>query len=480
WCHPSVDAFRAPEALLPARPRRLRFRPPRDLAGLAIASLALAAGCGSPPDPRPNVLLITLDTTRADRLGCYGHERDTSPNLDALAGDGIRCDLAIATAALTPVAHASILTGLLPQNHGVRVIYAASGYRLPDAVPTLTTVLGEAGWRTGAFLSAFPVSDFYGFDRGFDTFDSGLGHTSEDVLEETREGHWGFDIEANQRRSDDTTDAALEWIGGSRDPFFAWIHYWDPHDPLLVPPRDVADRYQPEIALSRPVQQRALYDAEIHWMDRQIGRVLDALRERGEYDDTIIVVVSDHGEGLGDHDHWYHRILYQEQIRVPLILRLPGAETGRVVKELVRTTDIFPTVLEALELDPSGQIDGWPLQDLLAGRDPGPRHGYADALILYDLNAQDLLEKRPQDDVLHCYMDARWKLIHRPLRPEESELYDLREDPRELRNVYAEEPERAGELLARLEATDPLVDGPFGEGGDAEAIERLRALGYVD
>ncbi|GJM45564.1 MAG: hypothetical protein DHS20C21_24060 [Gemmatimonadota bacterium] len=459
----------------------VRVRGLRSVATLLLAAPLLGGlGCSQSAPDRPNVLLITLDTTRADRLGCYGNPRDTSPNLDALAADGVRFDRAIATAALTPVAHASIFTGLLPPNHGVRVIYAASGYRLPDTVPTLATVLEKEGWRTGAFLSAFPVSEFYGFDRGFETFDNGLGHAGEGVLEENETGAWSFDGTDNQRRSDETADAALAWMKKSDDPFYAWVHFWDPHDPLLVPPPDVANRYQPEVALSRTVGMRALYDAEIHWVDRQIGRLVDELRTTGVLDNTIIVVVSDHGEGLGDHDHWYHRILYQEQIRVPLLMRFPQGARGKVVPEVVRTTDIFPTVLAALGLEPEGALDGSPLHGLMAGVSEEPRLAYAEALIKYDLNAKDLLAKRPQDDVLHCLTDGKWKLIHRPLRPSESELYNLERDARETNNVFAAQPGIVEELLSRIEDLDPFVDGPFGEGDDAEAIERLRALGYVD
>lgn len=210
------------------------------LAGL-IGTL-LPAGCEKepqaqrPPIKRHNVLLVTLDTTRADRLSCYGHTPQTSPSLDALAADGIRFDLAIAQAALTPVSHASIFTGLLPPQHNVRVLYAASGYKLASAIPTLATVLRDNGWRTGAFLSSFPVSEFFGFDNGFEKFDNGLDHSSDEVLTEHPDGGWRFNIKANQRRSDQTTSLAIAWVREVHRPFYLWVHYWDPHDANITPP----------------------------------------------------------------------------------------------------------------------------------------------------------------------------------------------------------------------------------------------------
>jgi len=172
-----------------------------------------------------NVLLITLDTTRRDHLGCYGHEGELTPNLDALAGDGVRFDMAISTSASTPPSHASILTGLNNYQHGVRVIYAESGYRLPDEVPTLGSILRDLSWKTGAFLSSFTVSSFYGFDKGFDVFDEGLGVPVEESIKSRPEGFWEWPLRQNQRRSDETTDRVITWLQQVEDPFFIWVHY---------------------------------------------------------------------------------------------------------------------------------------------------------------------------------------------------------------------------------------------------------------
>ncbi|MCP4590439.1 MAG: sulfatase-like hydrolase/transferase [bacterium] len=424
-------------------------------------------------------MVITYDTTRADRLSCYGYDKRTSPNLDALADDGIRFDTAISQAALTPVSHASIFSGLLPQHHGVRVMYAAEGYRLPREVPTLATILAAQGSKTAAFLSAFPVSEFFGFDAGFDEFDNGLDGRPEGVLTERKTGAWDWESSASQRRSDQTTDRALEWLGETKEPFCLWVHYWDPHDASLRPPREVNQRFLPPPSAGHWARYSGLYDAEVFYVDQQLGRLLDALKNQERYDSTVIVVVADHGQGLGDHDHWYHRILYQEQIRVPLVMRLPGGPKGRVIPELVRTIDILPTILEALEVNPPERSDGRSLRGLVEGRTEPSRTAYAEALVLYDLNARDLLQQRPDDELLHCMMDKSWKLIYRPLHPEKSELYHLDNDPRETNNLFAQEPEQAARLLAELEQLDPFVAGPFGAGTDQEALDHLRSLGYT-
>lgn len=455
--------------------------------GCALVAVTLLGGGGCAeedtaaevPKIRRNLLLVTLDTTRADRLSCYGYPRTTTPNMDALASDGIRFDLAIAQAALTPVSHASIVTGLLPAQHGVRVAYAASGCSLPRDVPSLGTVLRSRGFKTGAFMSSFTVSEFYGFDNGFDTFDNGLGHSSDNVFTEQSDGSWNFDMKPNQRRSDRTTDQAIAWLGETKEPFFLWVHYWDPHDPHLRPPDDVVASFAAPPGASQTDRLRALYDAEVFYVDQQFGRLLQTLKEQDRYRDTIIVVVADHGQGLGDHQHWAHRILYQEQIRVPLIMRFPGGPAGRVVPELVRTVDIYPTVLESLGVAPPGNVDGDSLHGLASGASEAPRLAYAETLMLYDLSAKGQLLKRPDDDLLHCLMDRSWKLIYRPRHPERSELYHLREDPRETKNLYGQRPEQVKRLLAAMNNMDPFVNQPFGETHDQEVMDRLRSLGYV-
>ena len=450
------------------------------MAGAVVAAVLAPSGCATrPAEARPNVLLVTLDTTRLDRLGCYGGRKELTPNLDALAADGVRFDAAYSASGSTPQSHASILTGLYPFQHGLRVIYAPSGYRLPEAVPTLATVLGERGWRTAAFLSAFTVSEFFGFQRGFDLWDNGLKAPVGSILVQPRkDGPWLWALAPNQRRSDDTADRVLDWLGNERGPFFAWVHFFDPHDAYLRPPEEVLRQFPPD-GPGPLASMRALYDAEVHFVDIQLGRILDALKTAGRYEDTMIVVVADHGEGLGDHGWPGHQLLYQEQIHVPLVVRLPGEPRGKTVAAVVRTIDIFPTVLEGLGIDRPGRSSARSLRRLIRGEPDEPRIAYAEQLNEFDLNA-DVLRARPLDGRLYCVTDGVLKLIDRRSFRERSELFRLSDDPGELRNLLPDARSDASRLLGLLDAMHPYRDRPFGEGeGDREALERLRSLGYV-
>ena len=448
------------------------------IVGAAVAAALLACACTG-GGGRPNVLLVTLDTTRLDRLGCYGGKRGTTPNLDALAADGIRFDAAYSASGSTPQSHASILTGLYPFQHGLRVIFAPAGHRLPDSVPTLATVLAEKGWKTGAFLSAFTVSEFFGLDRGFERWDNGLAKPVGSILVQPRQdGPWLWALAPNQRRSDATTDRALEWLGKARGPFFAWVHFFDPHDTYIRPPDEILRRFPPE-GLAPLDVKRAIYDAEVYFMDLQIGRIVSALKSAGQYENTIVVVVADHGEGLGDHGWPGHQLLYQEQIHVPLLVRLPGGPRGKTVAGVVRTIDIFPTVLDQLGVELPGRMKEHSLRRLIAGETEPPRIAYAEQLNEFDLNA-DVLRGRPLDGRLYCVTDGAWKLILRRNLPDRSELFLTADDPGELGNRYGDAREEATRLLAILDAMQPYRDQPFGEGeGDREALERLRSLGYV-
>lgn len=457
---------------------RLRLRSVfRCLAVILLGSVVWS--CTGPKDERHthNVLLVTLDTTRRDHLGCHGAPGNPTPHLDALAAEGIQFNLAISPSAATPVSHASILTGLNPYQHGVRVIYGGGGYELPDYVPTLGTLLEQEGWHTGAFVSAFTVSEFYGFDRGFDTFDSGIRSTAADSMIKTADGFWEWPWRRNQRRADETTREACRWIDQTTGPFLAWVHYWDPHDTGILPPRDFYQRYVPR-ELEGKDRVRAFYRAEVAYMDSQIGQLLACLQERSLPENTIVVVVADHGEGLGDHGWWYHRLLYQEQIGVPLIMRVPGWPNGRVVDDLVRTTDILPTLLEQLGLEIPDDLAGRSLSGLVRGETEEPRIAYADQINIFDLNAQ-MVKKRPDDGLLYSVMDRTWKLIHRPNVEGKDELYNLDVDPRELDNLIDREPQEAARLKRELERVDGFVTRPFGDVTDPEVLGRLRSLGYV-
>ncbi|MEM7515809.1 MAG: sulfatase [Planctomycetota bacterium] len=476
------------------------FRP-----ALALSSLALLLGCPgktAPSEPR-NVLLITLDTTRADYLSVNGFHRETSPKLDELAASGVNFSRAMSSSAVTPVSHATILTGRFPDKHGLRVLAARGGFRLPEDVPTLAQILKDRGYRTGAIHSAFPVSKVFGFARDYDYFDSveatflrqqKRDEESGELVEDESSQRVGWDVKNFQRRSDATTDKALAWLEGRKTdeaPWFLWLHYWDPHDPKKTPPRDFLDREA--ITMTRKGRYTSGYDEfyaeEIRYMDSQIGRVLDALRESGDYSETVTVLTADHGEGLydGEDDHGWpaHRELYRQQINVPLILHLPDREedAGKQFQDLVRTADVFPTVLDSLGFRIPEEVDGASLIPLLEGRSGGSRLHYAEQINGYDFNAS-MIDKRPIADFIYSVMDDDWKLIYRPNHPEASELFQHSIDPGEKNNLWESEPEQRLRLLKELAKRESWVTTFFPHieltAEETEGVEAaLSGLGYI-
>jgi arylsulfatase A-like enzyme len=436
-----------------------------------LLALVLTA-CGGAGE-RPNILLVTLDTTRADYLSCYGSVKARTPHMDALAAGGVRFADALSASAVTPVSHATILTGRYPYGHGLRVLHAASGYRLPERVPTLATILREEGWRTGAVHSAFPVSGTFGFQRDFDVFESFDGELA---VGDGGPSRWS--VSELQRRSDESVDRALRFVQGGPAPFFLWLHLWDPHDSLLLPPDPYLARVRKDPnGVHHPEE---LYAAELEYMDAQLGRLLDALPEN-----TLVVLTSDHGEGLFDglerHGWFNHRLLYQEQVHVPLIVRVPGDSGGRVVDDLVRTADIAPTVLDYAGVAGPRDLDGRSLRPLIEGGADAPRTAYGDQINGYDYNAGMVL-RRPEAAFLFMVVDGDWKLIYRPHMPEASELYHRGRDPGEVTNVVAREPAIARRLLEDLAAREPWVLEAFppaaGESG-LDVGQALASLGYA-
>jgi arylsulfatase A-like enzyme len=432
--------------------------------------------------PQKHLLLITLDTTRADRLGCYGYDKPTSPNLDALARDGIVFDLAIAQAAVTPVSHASILTGLDPYHHGLRVMHGLVENSLPAEHQTLAEIWQDGGGATAAFVSAYPVTADFGLDRGFDFFEDQFPLSNGEGLK-TEKGT--VNTGRSQRRAHATTDAALEWLDKEADleqALFMWVHYFDPHDPHVPPPREFMMRFKPEVR-DEVLALQAIYDADICFMDFHMGRLIEAFKERGVWDDTIVVVVADHGEGLGDHGWWSHGILYQEQIRVPLVVRVPGGKQGLRVPSLVRTIDLMPTILD-LAGAPQRRLpamDGASLVEALqTGKTKEGRIAYADSVnILTYVRPDSKTLKDKKNDKLYCLMNASHKLIYHQLNPDDTEFYDLAADPAEQNNLAAQKPPEMVEMMQRLEAMDPFSEIlPGMTPTDLERIRKLRELGY--
>ena len=391
------------------------------------------------PQARPNVLLITIDTLRADRVG-----RGLTPAIDSVAARGVRFTNARATAPLTLPSHASILTGTRPPEHGARVNGVALAAR-----PTLARSFQAAGYRTGAFVGAYVLDRRFGLAGGFDTYDDRV----------TRDPSGAARLEA-ERRGDLVTTSAIEWLGrGGTQPFFAWIHLYDPHAPYAPPQAFLA-------------KTGGAYDGEVAFADAQVGRVLDWLRTSGELDRTIVAITSDHGEGLGDHGELTHGMLaYDSTLRVPLVILppkggshelAPGNSRGfrlqaeGTVDVPVSLADVAGTLLHAAGIAvPAGMSQG-PLSAI--------REAYAETQYPASAGWHDLA----------VLAFDQWKLIV----SSEVELYDVSTDPGETRNVAPQKAslvEGARKRLAELRAAKA--------GGDAvvpaDAAERLRALGYA-
>lgn len=416
---------------------------------------AALAGARTPDELLPaggaaagwNLLLVTLDTTRADRLGCYGHEGARTPALDGLAARGLRFTEAVTPVPMTLPAHTSLMTGLDPPQHGVR---GNGDFRLGEGIPTLAERLAAGGYRTAAFVSSFVLDPRFGLDRGFATYDA--------RLEATRAAAFG---QQNERGAAATTDAALAWLGGREEaaPFFLWVHYFDPHDPY-APPEPFASDFR-----EHP------YDGEIAYVDAQVARLLAALAASGDDRRTLIVAAGDHGESLGEHGELYHsRTLYEEAVRVPLLVAAPGlvAPGGVVDGAVVSLVDVAPTVLALLGAKGLGETAG---RSLLAPGAP---------------------ERAVYLETLNTYLDNGWAPLYglrrsdlKYIRAPRPELYDLAHDPGESRNLLPGAEERAAPLAARLEG---LLAGQPGiaqvaaaaeAGSDPEIRRRLEALGYL-
>jgi arylsulfatase A-like enzyme/Tfp pilus assembly protein PilF len=416
------------------------------LSACAAAGLVAAAGGSGAAQPAapPNVLLITLDTVRADHLGAYGYTKGATPTLDRLAREGVRFADATSQAPLTGPAHAAIITGDYPARLGVRD--NASSPIPPDAT-TIAELFKAKGYRTGGFVGAFILGREYGFGQGFDDFDASFAQYTA-----------GLKLQA-QRTGGEVADAAIKWLRSGPAPFFAWVHLYDAHTPYEAPP---------------PFRARfaaAPYDGEIAYVDSCIARIVAALEPSGVLDRTAVAVIADHGEGLGEHGEAEHGLfLYDSVLHVPWILRMPGREfAGTVVRTQVRSIDVMPT-LAALAGIAVPRIDGESVVPYIRGaapRDPPP--SYAETFYgKWHFGWSEMKSVRVGD----------WKYIDAP-RPE---LYDLRADAGERRNAV----DARGPLANGLSTELNRLQSGFGAAATAEApqpdpetLARLRSLGYI-
>jgi arylsulfatase A-like enzyme len=408
--------------------------------------LALTACTGRrEPVPARNLVLVTIDTLRADRLGCYGRRDVATPHLDLLARDGAMAPEASAQVPLTRPSHVTLLTGLYPQEHGIRDNVSPP---LPEGVPSLATILKDAGFTTAGFVSSIVLSAQSGLGRGFSTFSDQF---------KVEPGDLRF-LNTIQRRGDIPTSEAIGWLQGRKgERFFLWLHLYDPHEPY-EPPEPYATRYA-----ERP------YDGEVAWSDELVGRLDTVLVALGLKDTTLLVVTSDHGEGLGEHGEDVHGFfVYQTTLRVPLLFRGPGIPPGTRLPVVARSVDLVPTVLDFLGVK-GGRFSGRDLAPALRGLEkPREEAAYAESLL-------PLLHYGWSD--LRALREGRWKYIQAP-RPE---LYDLTEDPGETRDLAGRDPARVEAFrgaLAKLLAAEK-VTAADSAGIPEDLLEKLGALGYV-
>jgi len=465
----SADSTRSvPVERRPVRATIVRFTS-LILGWLILAGLgAVLAGCGA-ETPRPHVFLFTVDTLRADHLHCYGYFRRTSPTIDALARESVLFENAVSPMSTTLPAHVTLLTGTLPRTHGILGNFHAFHVPLEaDAgVQTAAQLFKEMGYTTAAFVSAAVVKKETGLGAGFDFFD---------------------EPRSSERRAAATTDKVLAWLDKPHEkPLFVWIHYFDPHWPFEAP-APFGTMFRKEAGLIDFLDARAVpnpenpevikwnngYDGEIAYTDSQLGRVLGKIRTMGWYQDAAIVLTSDHGEGLGQHKWSGHGRIWNEQLFVPLIYKLPRrleVETGRR-SEITGLVDVLPTLVAALELPAAdaalGQFQGI---DSIAGRS-APRS-------LFSERTQTPERWGPGDR--YALLNLRWKYLHHTHA--DDELYNMETDRNETLNVIGEFPDQAARMRRRIEEIienstrhAPGLDRK--DGIDPAREEQIRKLGY--
>ncbi len=454
------------------RSHRTRFIAHAICAGFAWFSLS---ACATAPQPaaqiaaieesqRPErVVLITIDTLRADYVGSYGAKSARTPTLDRLAASGVRFATAISPTPMTMPSHASIMTGLDPTRHGV---HSNAKFRLDDGIPTLAEQFQAHGFATAAFISSVVLDRRYGLARGFDTYDDRMG------FRRNIEGATGGYAE---RSADEVVDATLRWLDSAPSRFFLWVHFYDPHGSYDPPkgfrPRQAAPTGSPEEIGTLEYAKQVfppLYAGEIYFADTELGRLLRVLNRKFSDDRTLLVVTSDHGESLGEHNELTHTLtVYDATQKVPLLIKGPAVPRGRVVDSQVRLVDVTPTILS---------LSGLPAIDRTTGQDlrpwiSGEREDGLDAYV----------------ETLETHLAYGWSPVlglrtgeYKYLRTVRPELYALDADPNELNDLAASQPARLKQLDTALEAhlgdALPVVPNAV---APPEEIALLESLGYV-
>lgn len=451
-----------------------------------VLVLFLFPACGTREGS--NLLLITVDTLRADRLGAYGYKEKPTPHMDHLAEEGILFTRAFTPVPVTGPAHAALLTGRDP----VELNLFFNGQSLPAGIATLAELLKRKGLKTGAFVSAFPLDSRFGFSRGFSTYDD---ETSD------LEGR-SFKVKGlppTSRKGEETVTRALAWLGENcRSPFFLWIHLWDPHRPYMLHPedREEAKKLGKDLIVKQQIayftlvlgkggvkptekdrrEISFLYDSEVGYVDRHVGRLVKAVGEWGISEKTLIVLTGDHGEALGEHGYYalHTEVPYEVCLRVPLILAWPSrlAKKKRI-DTLVSLSDLAPALVELLFPEEGSEREG-SLAALLKGEGMGGRvELYHQSLYPAGDGSQDV-----KKNLKHIFRGPRWKYIFFP-REGREELFDWEKDAGELEDLSGAETEVLSMMRERLQKKLELLKrGPLQAPMDREVIEALKSLGY--
>lgn len=468
----------------------------RHLAAPPALALALSAGCtcasepSDAPEPatevrgpskvtldHPDIVLVTLDTTRADHLGAYGYFRDTSPVFDALAAQSVLFERLLVPMATTLPTHTSILTGTWPTEHGVvaNIQHGGRRFQPSDALVPFTMWAADLGYRTAAFVSAAPLNKDSGIARGFEVFD---------------------DPPRIERPGNVTTDAALAWLAQApEEPMFLWVHYYDPHNPF-APPDGYAERFaalndddvmdawldarQVSKVTKRPTGQvvrirpaTQAYDGEIRFMDEQLGRLLEGLQARGRRDNTLLIVLGDHGEGMNQHEQPGHGLTWNEQLHAPWLIQAPGVAPARI-PHIASAADVLPTALGMVDLPEEERF----LEQVSGADVMAP--GFVERAVLSQTSERQLMFDKPMTYVLTGPQGkCRWA------EGEPSLFWDLTQDPFELAPVgTGPDLDACVAELQNTLAVQRLRATQLGSGKTTEMtpedIEALRALGYLD
>lgn len=471
------------------RMQGLRAFAPAAWLALLLCAAGLARAESEKKSAAPNLLLISIDTLRADHTSAYGYGRKTTPGIEGLAAAGTRFRAAYAPTSATAPSHATLFTGNHPATHGL----VKNGLPLRAEVHTLAEILHQRGFDTMAIVSSFVLDQRFGFAQGFSNYQDEFDAAHSSVQLEDWEGHpvpAGFDRPANM-----TTRQALRWLWFERDeskPFFLFLHYFDPHSPYsppertrgrLAPPaaedRSAARMKPRDVGLRGAIQE---YDEEILFTDQEITRLLEELDRLGIARDTLVILVSDHGEGLMDHGFMLHAFdIYEESVRIPLVFRWPGVvAAGKEIAAPVDLSDLMPTILDLLDIDPEGlRFEGRSLAAALRGEAVlDPEH----PIFLYRrYYRKGSLSGMPVNGEQFGLRLGDWKLIDHTDPEARDELYDLASDPRERRNLYATETARRMRLHAILEEWKRVHRERIEAQPVSDAVRRaLEALGYTE